>query len=448
MRIWLSLCILFTLLFHISMQPRHFNHISDSGVLRVGYFKSPDVAYENSGEYYGYEYRILKQFADQHKLSIQLFPVTPKTVNYALNVNEIDIAIGSFLKSSVDERFFKTSLPFESQSIIAVEKRQKKVAASTEINFPIHLGLRLSKLPNDKLIDLSIIQTEKDELSLFKELSNGQIKLVGTTLTRLRILQRFYPNIRRVSQLDDLRVEIVWLFSKRGNPSLINEIDDFFEKEKTILFMQDLKTNASKRPENIHYLDTLSINTHITSRLPKFERWFKQAGNEYGLDWITLAAMAYQESKWSADAVSPTKVRGIMQMTTKTAKALGINNRLDPYSTIFGAAKYVKDLEKRVPKRVTGEDRTLIAIGAYNIGFGNILKAYRMARKSNLSIITWNDIAKQLPKLKINSKAQAIAKTDTPSTKINKTYARGEQTVNYVARVREFSKILRYYAAD
>ena len=128
--------------------------------------------------------------------------------------------------------------------------------------------------------------------------------------------------------------------------------------------------------------------------------------------------------------------------------SLGIENRIDPYSTIFGAAKYIKSLEKRVPQRITGNDRMLIAIGAYNIGFGNILKAYRAARKGNIKTITWNDIAKQLPQLRINSLAKPIKEENGSQSKEKKTYARGKQAVNYVTRVKEFSEILRYYAAD
>jgi len=431
------------------MLPRHFNHIADSGILRIGYFKSPDIAYQVNGDYYGYEYQILKRFADEYNLSVELIPVTSETVNYALNLSKIDIAIGGFIKHNVDERFFQASAPFESQAVIAVEKRQHNIAASTEIKFPINFGKRLNNLPTENLTKLTTIDSAENELTLFKKLSDGQVDLVGTTLARLRILQRYYPNIRRVSKLKDLRVEVVWLYGKRASPSLVNKINAFLEEKKTITFMQRLKTKSYKRSNVLHYLDILNINKHITTRLPEFERWFKQASTEYDLDWVTLAAMAYQESKWSVDAVSPTKVRGIMQMTTKTATALGIENRLDPYSTIFGAAKYVKSLEKRVPKRVNGENRMLIAIGAYNIGFGNILKAYRKARKGNVRAITWNDIAKQLPRLRINSLAEPIAdELGNAPVSESQTYARGIQAVNYVARVKEFSDILRYYAAD
>ena len=430
------------------MLPRHFNHIVDSGVLRVGYFKSPDIAYEASGNSFGYEYQILKRFADKYSLTIKLIPITSETVNYALNLSKIDIAMGGFIKHNIDDRFFQASAPFESQAIVAVERRKKNIAASRTFDFPVHFGKRLNHLPKNELVDIIAIHSSHDELSLFDQLSEGEIDLVGTTLARLRILHRFYPDIRRVNQINDLRVEVAWLFGKRVNASFAEKINHFLNDEKTILFMQRLKESAHKEPNALHYLDILNLNEHIRTRLPQFERWFKQAGSEYDVDWVTLAAMAYQESKWSVNAVSPTKVRGIMQMTTKTATALGIENRIDPYSTIFGAAKYIKSLEKRVPQRITGNDRMLIAIGAYNIGFGNILKAYRAARKGNIKTITWGDIAKQLPQLRINSLAKPIKEENGSQSKEKKTYARGKQAVNYVTRVKEFSEILRYYAAD
>lgn len=432
------------------MSPRHLNYIVDSGVLRVGYYKSPDIAYAFSGQYYGYEYQILNQFAKQNKLKIKLIPISPKNVNHALSLGRIDIAMGGFIKQSVDPRFFQASHPFESQTVTVVEKRKNNIAASTKITSPVYFGRRLHNLPT-KQFSITSIDVLESELSLFQKLSNGDsdISLVGTTFERLRISRRFYPNIRNVFTLTDLQVETVWLFGKRTSASLIKKIDDFLKQKKTTAIIQKLKKAISQQPNELHYLDTLKLNEHIKNRLPEFQRWFRQASLEHSIDWVTLAAMAYQESKWKTDAVSPTKVRGIMQMTTKTATTLGIKNRLDPYSTIFGAAKYVKNLEKRMPKTVSEENRFLMAIGAYNIGFGNIMKAYRMASEGNDQTITWKDIAKQLPKLKINNLAEPITQDETnPPIYEEQTYTRGVQAVNYVARVEEFSDILRYHAAD
>ena len=57
-------------------------------------------------------------------------------------------------------------------------------------------------------------------------------------------------------------------------------------------------------------------------------------------DWHLLAAIGYQESYLKPNSVSPTGVRGLMMLTSSTAKAMGVQNRTDPHQSIQGGAKY------------------------------------------------------------------------------------------------------------
>lgn len=428
------------------MLPRHFNHIVESKVLRVGYLKSPDVAFEVGNDYDGYEYQLLKKFADAHDLTIKLTALTQEEIPFALNLSKIDIALGGFTQASLDPRLYRTSQPWESQTFTVVERREANVAADKKVDAPVTLGQRHAGMNTQNLPDIEFIQSTLTELELFDKLSNGQISLVGTTLARLRILQRYFPTIRRVRSFKEQLTDVVWLFGKRANDSFVDEINAFIEQPATIVFQRELSNKLFKTSKYLHYLDTLRLSEHAQDRLPKYQRWFRQAGREYDIDWTLLAAIAYQESKWTVDAVSPTKVRGLMQITTQTAKELGIENRLDPFSSIFAASKYLNDLRARVPKRVSEPDRTWMAIAAYNVGFGNVMKAYRKARKGNYQAITWQDMVRELPRLRINNVAAPL--TDEVDYDENQTFARGLQAVKYVARVREFAKILRYYAAE
>ena len=414
-------------------------------MLRVGYLKSPDVAFEVGHDYAGYEYQLLKKFADAHDLSIQLIAMKPEEIPFALNLSKIDIALGGFTKASLDSRLYRTSQPWESQTFTVVERREANVAADHQVDAPVMLGQRHAGMDTQNLPDIEFIQSTLTELELLEKLSIGQVSLVGTTLARLRILQRYFPTIRRVRSFKEQRTDVVWVFAKRASDSFVDKINSFIEQPATIIFQRELSDKLLKTSKYVHYLDTLRLSEHTQDRLPKYQRWFRQAGREYDIDWTLLAAIAYQESKWTVDAVSPTKVRGLMQITTQTAKELGIENRLDPFSSIFAASKYLNDLRARVPKRVSEPDRTWMAIAAYNVGFGNVMKAYRKARKGNYQAITWQDMVRELPRLRINAVAAPL--TDEVDYDETQTFARGLQAVKYVARVREFAKILRYYAA-
>ncbi len=57
-------------------------------------------------------------------------------------------------------------------------------------------------------------------------------------------------------------------------------------------------------------LDAGVFQDRIKSLLPQFRAHFERAQDETGVEWRLLAAIAYQESQWDAQATSETGVRG------------------------------------------------------------------------------------------------------------------------------------------
>ncbi|MGH1543100.1 MAG: transglycosylase SLT domain-containing protein [Arenicella sp.] len=424
--------------YHNFLAPRSFEKIIASQTLRVGYLKSPDIAYTFEGKNYGYEYGVLNEFARKQGLNIELIPISSDNLFYALNLNNIDIAIGGFTDLKANEPFVETSQPWDTQTAILIERRQKEKAridSLKAINGTVYAGKRMSDTSFDNTLPEKVFlrPSTTNELTLLEKVSNDDLSYAISTLGRLRILQKYFPKLRRLSTLDKT-IDLVWLFPKRVDPKLLNQVNLFLGQKSTVKFKRSLMDKLYQKPKYLHYLDTLAIYEHMKTRLPEYRNWFKQAAKEYGMDWTLLAAISYQESTWTVTAVSPTQVRGLMQITTKTAKELGVTNRLDPFSTIFAAAKYLSDLRSRVPERVLEPDRTWMAVGAYNLGMSHILKSYKTARSAKIQHITWKNLADYyLPYL------YTFNKDDT--------FVRGEQAVKYVARIQEFEKILRYHAA-
>ena len=171
----------------------------------------------------------------------------------------------------------------------------------------------------------------------------------------------------------------------------------------------------------------------INQRLPKYMDDFKSAAEEHELDWILLAAQSYQESHWNPRAKSPTGVRGLMMLTLRTARQLGVESRLDPQQSIRGGAKYLAQLQKRIPESVQGEDRLWFALAAYNVGFGHLLDARKLARKLGKNPDFWVEMKEVLPLL-----SQKKYYKD-----LKYGYARGSEPVRYVQRVREYQQVLQ-----
>lgn len=186
---------------------------------------------------------------------------------------------------------------------------------------------------------------------------------------------------------------------------------------------------------NLSEVETGIFLRHIETRLPKYRAEFQKAAQRYGIPWTLLASQAYQESRWNRNAMSPTGVRGLMMLTRVTASELGIQNRLDPAKSITGGARYFAQLRRQVSPSVQNSDRTWIALAAYNVGFGHIKDASRLARRMNKNPNRWDDLKTVLPYL-----AQKKYYKTLPHG-----YARGAEPVQYVQRIQAYWHILDQY---
>ena len=186
------------------------------------------------------------------------------------------------------------------------------------------------------------------------------------------------------------------------------------------------------------YVDVKSFHRRIDQRLPRFKEDFQIAATRFGFSWTLLAAQAYQESHWDIYARSPTGVRGIMMLTRRTAKQVGVVDRLNPKESIMGGAKYMADLYARLPESIREPDRTWMTLASYNVGFGHLLDARTLAIDAGLDPNSWRSVQEMLPRL---SKREYYKK-------VRYGYARGREPVRYVQRIRDFQNILERHLSN
>lgn len=101
----------------------------------------------------------------------------------------------------------------------------------------------------------------------------------------------------------------------------------------------------------------------------KYSSAIAAAEFQYSLPQGLLHRVIYQESHFRTDiidgsTVSPAGAVGIAQFMPETAASLGVNP-YDPYDSITGAARYLRDLRKQVSSWSE-------ALAAYNWGIGNV----------------------------------------------------------------------------
>jgi len=121
-----------------------------------------------------------------------------------------------------------------------------------------------------------------------------------------------------------------------------------------------------------------------------------------------------------------------MMLTRKTAKMLGVKHRLNPKESVDGGTRHLMQMIKRIPPEVENESKLKFALAAYNIGFGHIQDARKLAHKLGLNPNVWSDMKIVLPLLS-HKKYYRNLKYG---------YARGEEPVKYVESIYNYKDIL------
>ena len=115
--------------------------------------------------------------------------------------------------------------------------------------------------------------------------------------------------------------------------------------------------------------------------------------------WMLMKAQMGQESRFNPLAVSPTGPVGLFQFTAATWGDYSQpgDDRRDIFKMTGAAVRYMRALVLwAVNHNVSGDDVYRFALGAYNAGQGNLLKAMKAAEKSGADPWLWGNIPSAL----------------------------------------------------
>ncbi len=417
--------------------------IRKRGFLNVAILNSANTFYLSNDGKEGFEYDLIKDFAKN--LNVELNLTVVHSIDEALEMadtKKFDIVSSMITKTPKRElkyEFGPTYFRVQQQLICNknVKKRHGYPRSEDDLS---HLDIFVLKNSSyeENMISLQeeipdINFTVIDDISsehILDMISKEKFECSIMDSNIYQLNQRYYPKTFSAFALSD-KESLAWII-----PDNSDEL-----KERMFVWINNFEHSGRMASLKDHYYDYTNyfnyynlkvFKKRIITRLPKYEKYFKNASNKFGIDWKILAATSYQESHWSRYAKSHTGVRGIMMLTLKTAKQMGVENRLDPKESIYGGAKYMRRMIDRVPEDVIPEDKMKFALAAYNVGMGHIHDARTLARKLNKDRSSWKDVRQVLPFL-TQKKYYRYLKYG---------YARGNEPVGYVSSIYNYRDVL------
>lgn len=414
------------------------------GSLRVATINSPTTYYEGPSGPTGFEYELAQGLAQQLGVELELVLVsTPAEALQAVQTGRAHLAAAGVSITPLRSQAVQFSRPILSvvpQLVYRMGDPKPNSAADVGEGLVVprhsaaaeHLAVLRQRVPSLRWSETEDAATEE----LLLKVANGEIAYTVAPSDVVAINQRYYPQLRVAFDVAE-RQDVAWAFAHGADVTLFNRVQHYLSG-MTEADLAHLRDRYFGHVEQVDYLGAVALAEHVETRLPKYRDLFETAGRQFGMDWRLLAAIGYQESHWDPTAVSPTGVRGIMQLTAQTAKFLNVANREDPAQSIMGGARYVRRLIDLVPPEVQEPDRTWLALAAYNMGYGHLLDVRDLTRRRGGDPARWVDVRAALPLL---TQPRWYQKTKHG-------YARGHEAETYVGNVRTYYDMLVYLFGD
>ncbi len=278
-----------------------------------------------------------------------------------------------------------------------------------------------------------------DLVDILRRVDEGEADVAVIDSVEFRIQRNLLPQLEVAFDLADEQ-NVVWYLAPTGDSApLADHLDTLLARLKAEGVLENLLRTHFGHVEGLNRIGSYTFLVNLQNTLPHYQARIEQVAQEHQMDWALLAAIAYQESHWDPAAVSHTGVRGMMMLTRRTARELGIADRRDVMQSLRGGARYFKDLLRRLPARIAEPDRTWMALAAYNIGMGHLEDARVITQRHGGNPNLWSDVMQHLPKLEQRDHYE----------KTRFGYARGREAVRYVQSIRHYQNVLQWrFIAD
>ncbi|MBF0113212.1 MAG: membrane-bound lytic murein transglycosylase MltF [Desulfamplus sp.] len=395
----------------------------------------------------GFEYELANEFATF--LQVDLEVITPGTDNI---FSYLDMDRGDFIAAGItitekrekEMLFTQPYMDFEQKFIyhkskLPIQNIKEIAGRAIHVSKNTTYYERLMELKSGG-IDINVVLY--DDLSteeLLRMVSDNENDISYTIADShiARLNRRYYPDICIGISIQD-KEHVAWAV-RQGNIALSNKMVQFFDIIKhNGVFNRIYEKYYGHLVTQFDYSDLKAFHNDIEKRLPKYQKTIIKESERHGFDWRLVAALIYQESRFEPKARSETGVRGLMQVTERVAKEMGITNRQNIAQNIRAGIGYLSLLYNKFNDVHDSTDRIKFALASYNVGYGHVLDAQEIAAIQGLDPNVWDSISYTLPLL---SRPKYYSKTKYG-------YARGDEPIRYIKKIFAYYDILKQKATS
>lgn len=286
---------------------------------------------------------------------------------------------------------------------------------------------RLLNLQDELGDTIYITPLEGDVLpeEVIRMVSEGFIDYTVTDHNVALIHQRFYPNIDADFEIS-FKQRIAFGLRK-SSPLLKERLNDWlndFMKTSTFGYIKHKYFGLSQ----FSVKSKNEFSSIKKGRLSPYDDLIKEAAEDYNLDWLFIASLIYQESKFIDGQESWAGAYGLMQFMPSVGPSYGVFPGSPPSIQIKGGVKKINKNINYWAEIPDSTERVKFAIASYNAGIGHVKDAQRLAEKYELDPLVWDG---NVEKMILNLSKPKYYQDPV----CRHGYMRGHETYNYVREI-------------
>jgi membrane-bound lytic murein transglycosylase F len=313
----------------------------------------------------------------------------PSTCFYHYFSGKYDIVTLDCDPQDVSVYFLPFSYPHSTTCPVLVAHKADTIF-SRNIHIPASFDMRTNKRTFTDFAGCNFIYNRKKTTEmLFDELNRKKIEAIITDYNDALMLLAFYPDLKIEKQIEDTLKRRWCLNPANGtlNDSINNWLAEYTHTNKyKILCNKYLSHNSA-----------IIRQGHKTQKghISPYDKIIRRYAKKYDIDWLFVASIMYQESKFMTGLVGLGGSFGLMQMMPPTGRHYGISEDSPPEAQIHVGIRHLAALRKKYPN-CKGKELWCMVAGAYNAGSGHIQDARKLCKKHSEDYTCWNNVAKYL----------------------------------------------------
>jgi membrane-bound lytic murein transglycosylase F len=391
---------------------RDLDAIKKDGKLKALTVYSGTSYFLYKGQPMGYEYELLKHFAEY--LDVELEIIVVKDMDELLNkliAGEGDlVAHGLTVTSSRKKSVAFSNYLYLTKQVLVQKKPDNwrtmhwHKLENALVQDAIELlndtvSIRSGSAYKERIENLSeelggVIHVEELPGSLqteeiIKKVANGELKYTIADKNIASITASYYP-VLDIEVPVSFSQRISWA-TRNTSPKLLKATNNWLEELKKEVDYYVIYNKYFKNKKDFRRRVKSDFYSLNNQEISPYDDLIQKHAENINWDWRLVASLIYQESRFDPNNSSWADAQGLMQIMPKTAEELGITNPNDPRQSIRGGTAYLGQLWENFETIQDSIQRTKFTMASYNCGLYHVKDAQKLAKKRGLDAKTWDD---------------------------------------------------------